>query len=514
MDIVARYVAAHRLIAPLCRAELDAHTDAIVRAECLDRRTREFLMVLLHNEVWRDIVAGIPFDRRTLLLPPCLRNSRKCQAPFDEFGLLCERCGACVLGALSGEAEALGYAVLVAEGTTVVANLIEKGMVDAVIGVSCMPSLERAFSPVSANAVPGLAIPLVLEGCKDTSTDVSWIRETMQLRSEGHAPSAVPDLNRLHDEVKGWFAEDSLRTALKLTGTEIEDIAVDWLAKAGKRWRPFLTASVYRAMRPGDGPLPAKIRDVCLAVECIHKASLIYDDIQDRDEQRYGERTVHDVHGVPVALTASLFLLGQGYRLIAECEAPAEERAAMGALATGGHCELCLGQGGELCWMRQPRLLSSAEVLDIFRLKTAPSFDVVFRLGAIGAGAPSAVHDVLKEYSGIVGVAYQIQDDLDDFSGHGDVDDVKSGRPSVIMALAHEHAEGEDRTTLADFWLGKRVVDAEAIRRLIERTGAETRARALLAEHKDRALRALTPLVNRDLKILLHRIVAKILKGG
>jgi geranylgeranyl diphosphate synthase type II len=514
VDAVARYVAANRVIAPLCRAELDAHADAIVAAEGLDRRVREFLLVLLHNAVWRDIVAAIPFGRRTLLLPPCLRNSRTCQATFDEFGLLCERCGACVLGALCSEAEDLGYAVLIAEGTTVVASLIEKGMVDAVIGVSCMPSLERAFSPVSANAVPGLAIPLILEGCKDTSTDVEWIRETMRLRGDGPAASAVPDLNRLHDEVKGWFAEEALRRAMRLTGTEIEEIAVGWLAKAGKRWRPFLTAGVYQALRGGAGPLPPKMRDACVAVECIHKASLIYDDIQDHDEQRYGERTVHDVHGVPVALTASLFLLGQGYRLIAECEAPAEERAAMVALATGGHCELCLGQGGELCWMREPRLLSPADVLDIFRLKTAPSFDVVFRLGAIGAGAPAAVHDVLKAYSHIVGIAYQIQDDLDDFSGHGDVDDVKSGRPSVIMALAHEHAEGPDRATIADFWLGKRTVDADEIRRLIERTGAEGRARDLLADHKERALRALTPLENRDLKILLHRIVAKVLKGG
>ena len=55
-------------------------------------------------------------------------------------------------------------------------------------------------------------------------------------------------------------------------------------------------------------------------MECFHKASLIHDDIEDDDAQRYGEPTLHVEHGVPVALNVGDLLIGEGYRLLAECE--------------------------------------------------------------------------------------------------------------------------------------------------------------------------------------------------
>ena len=64
--------------------------------------------------MWRDALAGIPYERRLLLMPKCLRVESKCPAPFDEFGLLCKKCGLCSIQDLQEEAERLGYAVLVA----------------------------------------------------------------------------------------------------------------------------------------------------------------------------------------------------------------------------------------------------------------------------------------------------------------------------------------------------------------------------------------------------------------
>ena len=57
------------------------------------------------------------FDRRLLLMPKCLRVEDKCPAPFDDFGLLCKQCGLCTIQEMQAEAERLGYAVLVAEGS-------------------------------------------------------------------------------------------------------------------------------------------------------------------------------------------------------------------------------------------------------------------------------------------------------------------------------------------------------------------------------------------------------------
>lgn len=324
-------------------------------------------------------------------------------------------------------------------------------------------------------------------------------------------PSSV---DALYEEVGSWFTPDALRRELSLGSSATEQISLSWLAKAGKRFRPFLVACLFRTFGADGGePVGLTARRLALAVECIHKASLIYDDIQDDDRRRYGEPTLHHVHGVPVALTASLLLLGHGYRLIADCGAGAAKCAEMLTLAAQGHCDLCLGQGEELLWMRSPAPLSPEQVLEIFRWKTAPSFEVVFRLPAICAGADRQVHEVLERYSALVGTAYQVQDDLDDFHGRGDVDDVKAKRPSIVLAVAHERADPAARRVVASAWCG-RGGSPDQLRRIIADVGAEEEAREILERHKRDALDALRPLENIDLKVLLCRVTDKILPGA
>ena len=114
------------------------------------------------------------------------------------------------------------------------------------------------------------------------------------------------------------------------------------LAKAGKRWRPFLSVCVFQAFQEDpDGPLPEELRAAAIAVECFHKASLIHDDIEDGDALRYGEKTLHEEYGVPVALNAGDFLLGEGYRMIAELDTGSRQRAGMLKVAAAGHRTLC-----------------------------------------------------------------------------------------------------------------------------------------------------------------------------
>ncbi len=509
---VKAFAVEHDLTPPLTLEELDAHASCIIESHGLDGSNADFLKILLNNEAWLDAVAAVPFERRTLLLPPCLRSATKCQAEFDEFGLLCEQCGNCVLCGLVAEAEELGYAVLIAEGTTIVSEMIKGGMVDAVLGVSCMHSLERTYPNVYSRAVPGLAIPLLEDGCADTSVDIDWIKEALHFRTDKTA-RGIGDLARLHEEVSAWFEEDHLRSFLGVGSTETENISMEWLARAGKRWRPFLAVSIYEALAGSNGePLPEKVKSLAIAVECIHKASLVYDDIQDGDDVRYGEETLYRKHGVPVALTASLYLLGLGYRLLSTCEASGQERADMLALATGGHCELCLGQGSELNWARSPSPLTVDEVLAIFRLKTAPSFDVVFRLGAVCAGADSKTHEILKNYSLDVGIAYQVQDDIDDFHGKGDVDDVACGRPSIVLALAYAGADARGKEIIARAWCDSSADVLDEARQVIKDTGAEKKAAEILEKYRKQALNALKPLKNRDLKIILYRLAGKILR--
>ena len=509
-EVVLAYVADQRLVAPLLMHELEAHADCIVAAQDVDPVYREFLFILINNAVWMPVVRHIPCERRTLMLPPCLRATGHCKATFDELGLLCDRCGGCSISDLSEEAEDMGYTVLVAEGTTIVGSLVEQGKMDAMIGVACMAALERSFPRMVASAIPGVAVPLLQDGCADTSVDSDWVSEALHLRptDEDRDGFGLLDLVSVKSAVRGWFGLSALRDVLRIGDSDIERIGLEWLARSGKRWRPFLTTAVALSLMKQDAAaIPEHVRLVAIAMECIHKASLVYDDIQDEDDMRYGAPTLHQVHGVPVAMTVSLYLLGLGYRLLTECGSTDAQKAEMLHLATDGHCRLCLGQGDELIWTRDPSVLTSEEVLRIFREKTAPSFEVVLELGGVCAGADAATRDVIRHYSEELGVAYQIRDDLDDFTAAGDVDDILAQRPSVVLALAYEMASPELRARIASVWEGQVGKEqADEIREIIVHLGAVEQAEALLSDYQDRALRTLTSLNEAVLKMTLFRI--------
>ena len=86
-------------------------------------------------------------------VPPAPRTSARRR--IDEFGLVCARCGLCSIRDLQEEAERLGYAVLVAEGSDLVTSIIQTGKIGAIVGVSCLSVLERAFPYMEAAVDPG-----------------------------------------------------------------------------------------------------------------------------------------------------------------------------------------------------------------------------------------------------------------------------------------------------------------------------------------------------------------------
>src|SRR5437879_6480350 len=421
LQFVRHYVAEFNPVPPLPLEQLKEHADRVVELLKCEPIYRDYAGVLINNEMWRETLASVPYEKRLLLLPKCLRVESKCPAPFDEFGLLCKQCGLCTIQYLQIEAEKLGYAVLVAEGSAIVMSLIQTGKIEAIVGVSCLSVLERAFPYMEAAAIPGVAIPLLQDDCIDTTVDLDWIWEYIHLTSEDKTRRL--DLASLRNEVDSWFTGDSLEKIMGPFEGETEQIAREWLARAGKRWRPFLTVAAYQALRETPGaPLPEDIRKVAVAVECFHKASLIHDDIEDNDATRYGEKTLHEEHGLAVALNVGDLLIGEGYRLIGAGAISAEQRAAMLLVASQGQRRLCRGQGAELCWVRKPEPLTTLQVLEIFRQKTAPAFEVALQLGALYAGIEQheEVADALANYSEALGIAYQIRDDLSDLGSKGE----------------------------------------------------------------------------------------------
>jgi hypothetical protein len=123
---VGVYAAGNEILPPASFDILEKHAAIILDQSGISNDYLDFTIVLLGNETWRDVVNATPFNRRLLLLPQCLRNNLECKAEFDNLGLVCAGCKSCQIDGILTKAEKLGYATLVAEGTTVAIGLVEE----------------------------------------------------------------------------------------------------------------------------------------------------------------------------------------------------------------------------------------------------------------------------------------------------------------------------------------------------------------------------------------------------
>lgn len=215
--------------------------------------------------------------------------------------------------------------------------------------------------------------------------------------------------------------------------TGIETIAMEFCGRGGKRLRPRLCKAAYRAALSTTNAQQApnaRIEDLCEAVECFHKASLIHDDIQDGDEERYGRPTVWKEHGVAVAIAAGDWLVAHGYELIIRSGFP--NALDMLKATVGSHVALCEGQGDDLL---APSTLNSQPYLSICERKTGEAFALAAELGALAAGVDGAPY---RQYGLDFGILFQVRDDLAD----GD-------SPEATPELADELARKLESTAIA-----------------------------------------------------------------
>jgi geranylgeranyl diphosphate synthase type II len=453
--------------AKLNRDELEALAGKILQDAGLPAGYLGFAMVALSNAHWRESFAAVPFGRRLLLLPHCLRDELACPAQYDSVGLRCSACGACNIDDLKRRAEEAGYTVVVAEGTTSVLMKILEGEADAILGVACLDSLEKSYQRIAELGVPHVAAPLLSNGCKQTKAEISEILGFLSAKGgeEGrHQASHIP-LLRLSGRL---LAPEALRESLKSAkpADPTDRIALDWLAAGGKRLRPFVTMASYAAAAHGrsefgteeeaEKAIPAAVRNVALAIEALHKASLAHDDIEDNDPFRYGEQTLHKRYGVGPALNVGDYLVGLGYRLVAE------QAEALGADVVADLVACA-------------KSLTPAQALETYALKTSPAF-----YAAVYCGLRAARVDIdeaaLHEFCTYLGEGYQIQNDLDDWEqdGTNKVEvgaDAQACRPTILRAFAGD-ASGSD------------------MKRVYEETRAFEKAEALLARVRERALSA------------------------
>jgi octaprenyl-diphosphate synthase len=206
------------------------------------------------------------------------------------------------------------------------------------------------------------------------------------------------------------------------------------LAAGGKRVRPLLALVCARR----DRPLNENTVRAAASVELLHMATLVHDDVLDNASLRRGKPTVAHSFGVETAVSAGNFLLSRAFALL--------------ALTGDGHAvellsDAALGLSrGELLQMDEAfdSGLTEDDYLRRCELKTAGLFTVACRLGARTSGVDESVASALGAYGNQLGVAFQILDDILDFSGDEEVTgkrrgvDLRDGTITLPMIYALE----------------------------------------------------------------------------
>ena len=164
------------------------------------------------------------------------------------------------------------------------------------------------------------------------------------------------------------------------------------------------------------------------AVECFHKASLIHDDIEDGDEERYGRPTVWKEHGVPVAIAVGDWLVARGYNLIAR--SGFARAAQMLDVTTASHLRLCEGQGDDLLGVS-----GTEEYVSVCARKTGEAFALAAQLGALAAGADDEPY---RRWGLAYGVLFQINDDIADLGATDTLHVLKGEWEGRLAAISHE----------------------------------------------------------------------------
>lgn len=529
--------------APLDRDRLQEHGERLLQELGLPREWLGFAMVAIDNAIWRPDYAAVPRRRRLLLLPKCLSAAGACPATIDADGLHCEGCGQCDLAPLQAEAEALGYGVIIAEGTGAVVSQVLEGQADAILGVACLDSLEKSFERISDMGIAHQAVPLLRDGCVDTEAELDLIRELMRLEAPADGGFGRPlqrsylpllRMTRTIFEVELDALLDGCMCALATPEgsrdpVEATDaIARQWLVLGGKRLRPFITLAAYVIARHGSGGLaaeadlevmlPPAVRSTAVAIEALHKASLVHDDIEDADQFRYGQPTIHRQHGLEAAINVGDYLVGLGYRLVATQAEALGPKAVSDILAklSSAHLRLCCGQGAELMWNSRPHdTLEPLHALQIASLKTAPAFEAALYAGLRAAG-PVTEEAAITAFSGYVGEAYQVLNDLEDWEdGNGGKlscgRDFAAGRPTILRSFATQAGASAQ---LAE-WRRQCATDALAVigrvRDLYAELGVFEKGETLYGRLRDRALQVADTVSDTDLADLLRVLARSVL---
>jgi uncharacterized protein len=174
---------------------------AVVRFFGVDDVFVDKLSIDLQNKAMRQTFVRIPYDKRAIFIPQCLRSS-DCPARLSPEGIKCKDCGLCEITKAKQEAERLGYSFFIVPGSSFIVRMINKTHPQAIIGVGCLCEIKEGLDLMHKHKIPALGVVLDKAGCVSTILDWDKFYEVMQAyehdEASAHADIAAGDQNINH----------------------------------------------------------------------------------------------------------------------------------------------------------------------------------------------------------------------------------------------------------------------------------------------------------------------------
>lgn len=242
------------------------------------------------------------------------------------------------------------------------------------------------------------------------------------------------------------MVEETLKKSVESDSATLTEIATHVIAAGGKRIRPAICILSYKAVGGTIKGIVGAI-DAAVAVELIHSATLIHDDITDEGEKRRGRVTAYRKYGVHNALVAGDFMFVQGFKYGQFLSTESIR------IAAEAYERLAEGEMLQEQWKNNSSI-PTEEYIKIVNGKTASVFSASAQLGAYHGGGMEEEIEHLGEYGTDVGIAFQIVDDILDIIsdentlGKSVGNDIREGNMTLPLIFAMNN--GVDKKLLED----------------------------------------------------------------
>ncbi|VVS96651.1 Octaprenyl diphosphate synthase [Sphingomonas sp. EC-HK361] len=274
-------------------------------------------------------------------------------------------------------------------------------------------------------------------------------------RLAGRAPSLDPMVQLVTGDMNCVNAVilDRMQSQIPL----IPELAGHLIAGGGKRMRPMLTLSSARLI----GYTGTRHHRLAAAVEFIHTATLLHDDVVDGSDLRRGKRTANIIWGNPASVLVGDFLFSRSFELMVE-----DGSLKVLKILSNASAVIAEGEVNQLTAARRVDL-GEDRYLDIIGAKTAALFAAACRIAAVVAERSEDDEAALDAYGRNLGIAFQLVDDAIDYvsdagtMGKDAGDDFREGKMTLPVILAYARGDDADRKFWKDAVEGRRDSDAD-----------------------------------------------------